>query len=1047
MGQLQLFLLGPPEVRLDGAPLVLPSAKVRALLFYLAVTGRPHDRGHLAGLLWGDLPEESARRNLRVALNKLRQRLNEHLLADYQTLAFNPEAPHWLDVAVLEETRQAEREAGRGLRAAVALYRGEFLHGFQVRDAPEFEAWMTLERERLRQKVLAARQALAEAAEAQGDVAAAIEDVRAILAIDSWREEAHQQLMRLLAQSGRRSQALAQYEICRRILAEELAVEPAPATVALYEQIRAGGLGVQTESFSLSPPPPLSPSHNLPAETTPFVGRQEELAQIAGLLADPGCRLLTLFGPGGIGKTRLALQAARQAVDAFPDGVYLVALEAIGSTGLLVTAIAAALNVPLTGRPEPKTQLLAALRERQMLLALDNFEHLLAGSELLVELLEEAPGVKLLVTSREALNLYEEWLLAVAGLSYPPAGSLADPARFEAVDLFWQRARRVQLSFSLAGNEAAVAEICRLLLGMPLGIELAAAWVRTIPCAEIARHIAANLDLLTTSLRNVPARHRSMVAVFDHSWELLRPAERQLLRRLSVFRGGFIFAAACEVAGAGRRDLSVLVDKALLHVAAAGRYDIHPLIRHYAAGKLAGHLSEEAESRTRHVAFYAALLAGQETAVKSRDQQQAFQLIAGELDNVRAAWDTAIAQGQAGHLDQMVEPLFHFYGKRGLHQEGFQRFDQAVAAIRPQGSPPLLARLLVRQGRLGEHISRDYAIPQRLLAEGLALARQERLPVESAQALLGLGVLALIRGDPEQAGNHLSEGLAICRQANIPWTMASILSLLAWLRSDEGQVEQAKAMCREAIAIHRKAGDTNGVAATLTTLGKIYSDLGEWKQAAAAYGEALAICRRNGHQVGLAQALTGLFNTCYRRGDLAGAAAYAQESVAVNREVGDRLGTAIAYHNLGFLAADAGQYREAVDHYRQALAIYQAISADGARRSNTHRHLAESLLALGETAAAGEHVYEALRALPEGIYPQRALELLLTCARLLVRLGEAAPAAGIVAWLQDDGRLPTAVEPQLLALVKGVPAAATIHSPAEGLAAVRSYLEQFLSRR
>lgn len=1034
MGQLQFFLLGPPVIQLNGVSLVLPSAKVRALLFYLAVTGRPHDRSHLAGLLWGDLPEESARRNLRVALNKLRQHLAEYLSADFQSLALNLEASWWLDVAAFQEVAGTARKGlrsgnqERDLRTAAGYYRGEFLQGFRVQDAPEFEAWVTLEQERLRQLVLEVRRFLAEAAETRGDLPEAIEEVRAILAIDSWREEAHQQLMRLLAQSDRRSEALAQYEICRRILAEELAVEPSPATVALYEQIRSGGR--QKRGTVLAPP------HSLPAETTPFIGREEELSQIAGLLADPGCRLLTLFGPGGIGKTRLALQAAHQGVETFPDGVYLVALETIESAEMLVTAIATALKVPLTGRTEPKVRLLAALRERRALLVLDNFEHLLAGGDLLVELLREAPGVKLLITSREALNLYEEWLFAVEGLSYPPEGGAADPARFDAMALFVQRARRVQLGFSLAGNEAEVAAICRLLGGMPLAIELAAAWVRTMHCAEIARQIAVSLDLLTTSLRNVPDRHRSLAAVFDHSWSLLKADEKQLLRRLSCFRGGFTTAAAVQVAGTRRWGLSVLVDKALLHVGTTGRYEIHPLIHRYAAGKLAVLAEEAADVERRHMAYYAEMLADMETAVRSRDQQQILQLIESELDNIRAAWDAAVTKGCADYLVQMAGTLFHFYSKRGLHQEGFNRFDQAVAALRLQGTPPL-ARLLVGQGRLGENISHDPAVPQRLLVEGLALARQHELPVETSQALLGLGLQALIQGDKEQAGRYLAESLAICRQVDNPWMMASVLGVLAWLYSDKGEVEQAKIMCREAVAIHREAGDLIGVAAVLTTLGKVHGDLGEWEEAEAAYGEALTICRQSGHLVGLAQALTGLFTTCYRRGDLDKAADYARQSVVVNGEVGDRLGMAIAYHNLGFLAAGAGRHNEAAAHYQQALDIYEAINADGTRRSNSHRYLAESLLALGEITAAGEHLEEALHLLPEGSPPQRVAELLLTAALWLARREEEALAAGIVVCLQENGRLPGSLNPELSSLLAREPAAVTFPSLDEALAAVR----------
>jgi tetratricopeptide (TPR) repeat protein len=461
-------------------------------------------------------------------------------------------------------------------REALSHYQGDFLRGLSLPNAALFEEWALVRREQLRGLALDGLSALAQASLAQGEYTQAIADLRRLLALDPWREAAHRALMRAWAAGGDRAAALAQFEQCRQTLADELGVEPAPATVLLYEQIKAGTYvaGDIEDRFSVSAAPTSrsSPHNNLPAETTPFVGRQAELAQIAERLAEPGCRLLTLFGPGGIGKTRLALQAARQAANTFTDGVCLVSLEAVETADHLPTAIATALKIPLSGRREPRAQLLAYLLERELLLVLDNFEHLLPETELLTEILEHAAGVKLLVTSLAALNLYEEWVLAIEGLPHPAEADVADLSGFEAVTLFRQRARQVQAAFDLAGNEAGVLTICRLLQGMPLGIELAAASVRTRSPAQIARQIEADLSTLATSLRNVPARQRSMVAVFDHAWRLLPAEERQLLRRLTLFRGGFTAAAAREVLGAAPPALAGLVSQI-----AAASYGRRPL--------------------------------------------------------------------------------------------------------------------------------------------------------------------------------------------------------------------------------------------------------------------------------------------------------------------------------------------------------------------------------------------------------------------------------------------------------------------------------------
>lgn len=358
----------------------------------------------------------------------------------------------------------------------------------------------------------------------------------------------------------------------------------------------------------------------------------------------------------------------------------------------------------------------------------------------------------------------------------------------------------------------------------------------------------------------------------------------------------------------------------------------------------------------------------------------------------------------------------------------------------------MLARLLVRQGRLSEHISENYDVPHSLLSQGLTLARQQQLSPEIAQALMGLGILSLVRGNLEEADVYLHQCLDICEEADLPWVRASALVMVAWLRSGEREWQAAEEACREAIAIHRQRGDENGVASALTALGNVYAGRGQFEEAEEAYGEALAICRQSGHRIGEGQALTGLFNVCYYQEKLARAAGYARESLAVSRDVGDRLGTAIAYHNLGFLAAKGGRHREAVEHYHQTLAIYGAMDADGTRHSNTHRYLAESLLALGQTGAAAEHVYRAIQLLPQAAIPQRGADLLLTAARLLQQHDDEELASGIVRYLQQQGQLPEPLEPALSTLLRedGSARSAPILSDAQGLATVRDHLTSLL---
>ena len=357
---------------------------------------------------------------------------------------------------------------------------------------------------------------------------------------------------------------------------------------------------------------PLSP-------LTSFVGREQELARITRLLLDePDCRLLTLSGPGGVGKTRLALKISEQLPDRFADGVYFVSLVGVSGPEFLAPAIIDALHFSFSGGTDPKVQMLNHLRKKEMLLVLDNFEHLInpfsippemiKATNLLLEILMATAGVKLLITSRERLNLQAEWLISLQGLSYPAGEPAPNEVRYEAMELFRQRARHTQSNFDLTTEWSNVARICQLVAGLPLAIELAAAWVYQISCDEIAGELAKNLDLLTTSWPDLPVRHRSLKSVFEHSWQLLSAEEKAVMRSLSVFQGGFDRQAARAVARANLAHLSALVDKCMLHRTQTGRYELHELLRQFTTEKLHKSSVKIEQIRQRHCDYYIAFL-------------------------------------------------------------------------------------------------------------------------------------------------------------------------------------------------------------------------------------------------------------------------------------------------------------------------------------------------------------------------------------------------------------------------------------------------------
>ncbi len=497
MAYLSLRVLGELQVLKDGVPVqAFESDKVRALLAYLAVeAAQAHRRGTLLGLLWPDYPEEAARHNLRQALYNLRLGLGDHtarppyLLITRESIQFNRASDYSLDLDEFNAHYSAwKKNLGREgvtpsalvapLEAMVQLYRGEFLQQFYLEDSEAFEDWLLVQREAVHRRVMKALTTLANEYEHRADFSTARRYARRQLELDPWREEAHRQVMRLLALEGQRSAALAQYEHCRRVLAEELGVEPSPQTRDLYEQIRSGTLKPRVERPTQVPAAPL---HNLPVSLTPFIGREQELAELGRLMAEPACRCLTLVGPGGIGKTRLALQAADQQRHEFAQGIAFIPLASVDSVEAVIPAIAGAINLAFYGPIDPKVQLLNYLREKQLLLVVDNVEHLLVEgahpdtiAELLIEILQGAAAIKLLVTSREALNLQGEWFFEVQGLAFPGTEQADGFDEYSAVALFVQRARRARPGFELnAEDKAEVVRLCRLVEGMPLAIELA----------------------------------------------------------------------------------------------------------------------------------------------------------------------------------------------------------------------------------------------------------------------------------------------------------------------------------------------------------------------------------------------------------------------------------------------------------------------------------------------------------------------------------------------------------------------------------------------
>ncbi len=673
---LQIELLGNIEITQQGVPVTgFISQKSKALFCYLAFSGQSHTREKLATLLWGNMPDTNARTNLRKALSNLKKIFPEHLHITRHSVAFNTDAPHHIDVQNLQHALNAivdlteiTPSAIEHLAVAISHYRGDFLDDIHPKDAMAFDEWVIIWRERLRTMAMRGLHILMiEFAKAR-NYSLAIQYATRLLVLDSWREETHRQLMLLLARSGQQSAALAQYRQCQNILLDELGIEPMRETTLLYERIRNM---YAAEHF------------NVPAQPTPFVGRQTELAEINRRLLESDDRLVTLVGMGGMGKTRLAIESATQLRGEFLDGVYFIPLESVTHADQLFSVIADVLQIPFQDQSDPQEQLLNFLATREVLLVLDNFEHLLPNTSPLINILEHVPALKIIVTSRQQLNIDWERPFILNGLDVPPpmariAGSpnesIDNIGNYSAVQLFLKRARRINSKSNLnAEAYLTISKICRLLDGLPLGIELAASWRHLFSCDEIAQKLEYDLDFLSASTGTTD-HHRDMRTVLDYSWQFLSSVEKTLLAQLSIFHDGFDLAAATDIADAKPELMRALLNKSLIHHTDDTRYTMHALWRQYLNEKLP-QVADEEMVKTRHSIYYARLLHRYVDNL-SPNQKINIPKILQDSQNFQAGLRWMTAQKKWESAIEFAEDLMSFYKTRG-------QFQNIVALLMP----------------------------------------------------------------------------------------------------------------------------------------------------------------------------------------------------------------------------------------------------------------------------------------------------------------------------------------------------------------------------
>lgn len=907
MTQVRLTLLGGVSVDVDGSGLGLaesPPAKALAALCYLAVTHKTASRRGLVEMLWPASAGDDHSANLRVALAHLRRTVPGVVEADREQLRLARECSVQIDA---EEF--AQLVAGGTLDClsrAAELYAGEFMEGIDLADAPSFEEWRLAEAQRLRLLARNCLETLVEQHAALGDLARAKDYANRLTRLEPWLEAAQRRLMRLHAETGDYALALQQYQTCRAALASELGIEPSTVTTRLAERI---------DSARRAPQP------DLPRAATPFVGRERELTESCARLLVPEVRLLTVVGVGGVGKTRLALALTERLRHRFLEGVRFVDLAEVHSKDELIEHLLDAVGSPGAdggaapgpaggtvtaggAAGEPYARLQAELRGKEMLLTLDNFEQLVdEASELVAELIDSTPGLKLLVTSRVRLRVQSEWVVRLGGLEYPATGA-------SAVRLFELAAQRGGAPQSepfgdgvgsrVSEELEAVLRICRLVDGHPLALELAAASAAQSSAKEVADALEHGIAELTSDSRDVPARRASISAVLEQSWTKLSDADRCLLERMAVFRGGFEELAAAEVAGAEAERLVLLADRSLLQ-RSGERYAFHPLVREFAHARLLRSATATEETRRRHAEHFLERCREVLRNFWTLEKASYLARLSLEQDNLRAAleWATAndpeIALGMARRLWQVWMTWGQLAeGRRWLAAAleaapADQHVDERVSVLNGAAS------LAYLQGDITEAVSR--------YEQSLALVRSLGDEHHAAIVLNNFGNLLRTMGDFEAAASRYQESLEIRRRLADTVGIASTLSNQGLLAEKRGDLLTARDLYADSLRLRRECADLGGEAIALCNLGFVSAKLGRPDEGRGFLLQALSIEQQLGGRIGASYCLLGLGNVERAAGRLGRAASLWGAAAALRKESGGSLGEEAAEHELNVATA------------------------------------------------------------------------------------------------------------------------------------------------
>lgn len=948
---LHIKTLGGLSITQNGRPLTrLASRKTEALLVYLACTRREISRELLAEMLWDDRTQQQAMANLRVVLSSLRKEASPFVIINRKMAAINPNTKMTIDAIQLEQAGTAAlkqngiqtAQQAKELNQALDRYKGDFLAGFFLPEASGFENWVATETERLRQLTIDSYLVLNRWYMDRQDYVSAVASATRLVHLDPLTEIGHRHLIESLARSDHRVKALAQYEHYCQILKDELGIEPDLHTKALYKEIKANALQIKTAPVVMDPQKKQI-KHNLPTQTTPFFGRDLEIAELSDLILKPTVRMITITGIGGTGKTRLAAMVAKNQLHLheplFTDGIYCVAMAAFDRPEQMITVIANTVDLPFTdakedGRSE-KQQLIDYLKNKKILLLLDNFEQLVDSALLLSEILRNSRYLRLLITSRERLNLQEERVYQLNGFSPLGRLDLDEIQNSPFAQLFCHVARRFRPIFKLQQEDLKpLARLHELTGGLPLAVELAASWIEVLPLSKIVKEVQKDFDFLESDRPDIPRRQRNMNTLFESAWQRLTPPLQELFSRLCIFRGGFTRSAAKAVAGASLKNLATLSHKSLLHyIPDEDRYQIHEFLRQYGKNKLKAMPDGEQEVEFHHACYFTTFLSIQEQEWFGKEASAVLKRVKNEMGNIHQAWNWAVRQGETELINKSLESLCTYYTFQGNLAEAADLLQIAIESLTvligendlDNANRLLLIRLLARRGEISNSVEegRSFlvwadALIEELKQRGIDVAREEAL-------IAGVKGNIELRVDPTSAFQSFNHALNLYKNLGDVLNVAKTRIDIGAVELALGNYKQAADLVRKGLRSQKLLGNHKGMAMSLSMLGLIEKHIGNFSEAYQAYSQSYELFSQSGDKFGMANISGLLAGTLGSLGEYEKARTMASEGLSIARELGREKSISFLSYMTGELLINLGLYDEAEPYLSQSLELGRAL--------------------------------------------------------------------------------------------------------------------------